>query len=109
MDAYATIRTDDDAKPLLHADWLAYIDQATDLVRPEGRAGRNPANGQPIILRPAADTVHLVVDGEHLATFAWGPPEFHCINIDFDDSHTDLVLERARLIASALEANVHRD
>ncbi|MEZ6133811.1 MAG: hypothetical protein R3C53_02765 [Pirellulaceae bacterium] len=91
MDAYATIRADDDTQPLMHEDWLAYIHKATDLVRPEGRPGRNPANGQPIILRRPADTVHFIANGERMATFAWGPPEFHCINIDFDAANTKLV------------------
>ena len=35
----------------------AYIARSADLVRPKARTGRSPANGEPIMLQPPADTV----------------------------------------------------
>ena len=55
MQRYGSI--EGDGTPIRHDDWAAYIARSADLVRPKARTGRSPANGEPIMLQPPADTV----------------------------------------------------
>ena len=102
MQRYGTIESDAGTTPIRHDDWLSHIASATDLVRPEPRPGRNPANGEPIMLQPPADTVHLLDSDVRLATFSWGPPDHNCINVQYNVSDAEVVVARAKFIADAL-------
>lgn len=102
MKRYGTIESNDSQRSLSREAWMSYIASTPDLVQSEPRTGRNPANGKPVLLRPPADTVHLVYDGKRLATFSWGPPEHDCINVQYDDAGEAMVAGRANTIADLL-------
>ena len=88
--------------PISHAAWMKYIQSAKDLVRPLGRPGRNPANGERIRLRPPADTVHLIVDERPTGMFSWGPPDNACVIVESAGSSDSRVRQRAKEIAGAI-------
>lgn len=102
MQFYATISPLDPASPFTREAWLAYVAESHDLARPEPRIGRNPANGQQIALQPPADTAHLTVDGEHVASFGWASNDDHFISVAFNDPHREAVVKRANEVAAAI-------
>ena len=102
MQIYGSVESDDSRTPIRHDDWLAYIRNSPDLVRPEPRSGRNPANGDPILLQPPADTVHLIENDSRLATFSWGPVGHNCIIVQYSEAEAETVETRAAKVADVI-------
>ena len=102
MNYIGSIRAADGQAPIEHPEWMNYIASVDDLHRPPGRPGRNPADGKPVVLRPPADAVNLIVDGNKIGSFSWGPPEYSCINVESMESHRSLIVKRAIEIADRL-------
>lgn len=102
MTYIGSIQAVDGDPPILHTTWMNYIESVEDMVRPPGRLGRNPANGEPIILRPPADTVHMILDERKIGTFSWGPPDYACVSVESTGSLDQLVVQRAIEIANSI-------
>ncbi|MEO1529196.1 MAG: hypothetical protein AAFX06_27565 [Planctomycetota bacterium] len=93
--------------PLLELSmWMHYIEAAQDLHPSAVRSGRNPVNGAPIVLRPPANAVRYVVDGQEIGGFSWGPSDQHHIQIAHVEGFRAPVLDRAQRIAVALGCEV---
>lgn len=106
MECVAEIKATSDSEPLRLDDWMAYISSADDFRAIPGRPGINPANGQPITLRPPANAVKLIISSSEVGGFSWGPEDQHCILVCHAPGQRDLVLDRAQRIADALNADL---
>lgn len=79
MEHIGEIRSKPQSDPLRLDDWMTYIASANDFHQIPGRPGINPANGEPIMLRPPANTIRYVEAGAEVAV-SHGEP---AINIAF--------------------------
>lgn len=98
------IQADDSAPPITHGAWMDYMATVDDLVRPPRRLGRNPANGEPTVLRSTADTVHLIFDDQNMGTFSWFNEDPPSINVESTETDCAMVVRRAKEIAEVLGA-----
>ena len=102
MTYIGSIKAVDGDPPISRTTWMNYIDSVEDMVRPPGRPGRNPANGEAILLRPPADTVHLILDERKIGTFSWGPHDEACVNVESTGFSDQRVVKRAIEIADSM-------
>ena len=106
MEYIAEIRAKADSNPLRLDEWMAYIASVADFRAIPGRPGINPANGEPITLRPSANAIRYIVLDSEVGAFSWGTDDQHCILVGHVPEYREVVLARAKRIADALNADL---